>query len=162
MCAHCHVVSISVEVKSLEALGAACERLHWTMTGGHAGYRWFGEWVDDSPVPARLFATEAEYQKVLAMSRIDRQAFMTALLSRPDAFIRLLAHDYDVGIYRVGDRYELLFDEWHGHFAVEERHQLAQAYAVEHSLATARSRGEFATVNAVEDGAVELRIQISE
>ncbi len=162
MCAHCHVVSIGVEVKSLEALAAACERPHWTFTHGHAGYRWFGEWVDDSAVPARLFATEAEYQRVLAMSRIDRQAFMTALLARPDAFIRLPAHDYDVGVYRVGDRYELLFDEWHGHFATQERHLLAQAYAVEQSLATARSRGEFASVHAVEDGANELRIQISE
>jgi hypothetical protein len=162
MCAHCHVVSIGVEVKSLEALVAACERLHWTKTDGHAGYRWFGEWVDDSPVPARLLATDAEYKRVLAMSRIDRQAFMTALLGQPDAYVRLPAHDYDVGVYRVGDRYELLFDEWHGHFAIEERHQLAQAYAVEQSLATARSRGELATIHAVENGTIELRIQISE
>src|SRR5262245_38791463 len=109
MCAHCHVVAIGVEVKSLEALAAACERLHWTMTPGDTAYRWFGEWVDDSPVPARLFATEAEYQRVLSMSRIDRQTLMTALLSRPDAFVRLPAHDYDVGVYHVGERYELLF-----------------------------------------------------
>jgi hypothetical protein len=50
------VVSIGVEVKNLKALIAACSCLDWNVTIGHEHFRWFGSWVDDSPVPRQLFA----------------------------------------------------------------------------------------------------------
>jgi hypothetical protein len=45
-------------------------------------------------------------------------------------------------VYSVGDHFELLLDEWHGHFHASERERLAQAYAVDQTIATARNRGE--------------------
>jgi hypothetical protein len=62
MCLHCHVVSIGVEVKNLKALVAACKRLGWNLTIGHEHFRWFGSWVDHSPVPRQLFTTDVEHQ----------------------------------------------------------------------------------------------------
>lgn len=162
MCLHCHVVSIGVEIKNLDALASACERLGWTFTHGEAGYRWFGRWVDDSPVPQRLFANEHAYLGVVHMTLAERQDHMTKLLAHPHAYLQVPGHDYHVGVYAVGDHYELLFDEWHGSFAQSERHAIAQTYAVEQCLSTARARGDFVTVHATEDAAVEVRIQIQE
>jgi hypothetical protein len=92
MCLHCHVVSIGVAVKNLKALIAACNRLGWNLTIGHEHFHWFGSWMDDSPVPRRLFATDAGYQACLTLSVNERQHLMTAKLAAPTAHIQLPGH----------------------------------------------------------------------
>jgi hypothetical protein len=94
--------SIGGEAKNLKALIAACNRLGWKLTIGHEHFRWFGSWMDDSPVPRQLFATDAEYQACLALGVTERQNLMTAKLAAPTAHIQLPGHDYHVGVYGVG------------------------------------------------------------
>ena len=67
MCLNCHVVTLGIEIKDLEALQEACQRLGWTFHEHQPHFRWVGRWYDDTPVPRHLFADEAEYQRVLAL-----------------------------------------------------------------------------------------------
>jgi hypothetical protein len=60
MCAECHVVTLDLEIKDLDALKAACDRLHWQFREGVSQYRWAGYWADDSPVPCHVFESDAD------------------------------------------------------------------------------------------------------
>jgi hypothetical protein len=98
MCLHCHVVSIGVEVKILKAMIAACNRLGWNLTIGHERFHWFGSWMDHSPMPRQLFATDTKYQACLALGIKQRQDLMTAKLAAPTACIQLPGHEFHAGV----------------------------------------------------------------
>jgi hypothetical protein len=162
MCKNCHVVTVAVEVRDLEALDAACKRLGWQFHRGRRTHRWYGRWVDDSPLPRSMFATEDEYLNVCAMDKEARKHFMTALLAAPNHVLTVPGHDYEVGVHNVGDTYQLAFDEWHGGFTEKETHALAQAYAVELTKLQALHQGLPCTEHAQQDGSIELRVHLGE
>ena len=164
MCLNCHVVTVNVEIKSLEALVAACHRLGWEFHHGRTDHCWYGRWVDDSPVPRNLFATEDEYQSVVRLSKPARQTFMKALLDKCDHVIRVPNCTYEIGVFRVGDHYSLSYD-WEGDLnEVLGRpggivvNPLPQAYAVELEKLTAANMGFACMEQVQEDGAIKLTI----
>ena len=46
-----HVVSISLEIKDLDALARACESLGLKLNLGQESYRWYGTHIGDYPIP---------------------------------------------------------------------------------------------------------------
>lgn len=160
MCLGCHVVTVDVEIKSLPALRAACERLGWKMKEGR--HEWFGAWVDDSPVPRQLFASEEEYQKVLAMPREYRKEFMTDLINRSIAAIKVPGNFYEIGVHQVGDHCALSLDWYGGRQLQTDAQKIIQPYAIEAALEVARSQCATITETQQEDGSVQLRISVRE
>jgi hypothetical protein len=56
-----HVAKISVEVRDLEALAMACSRLGLEFRRDQKSYRWYGQYVGDTPMPPGM--TEADLGK---------------------------------------------------------------------------------------------------
>lgn len=157
-----HVVSIAIEFQDLDAIKAACRRLGWTFREGQGTYRWFGHWVDDSPVPRHLFAEEAEYNRVVAMSRDARRLYMDQLLGHCEHAISVPGCDYEIGIQNVGGKWVPVWDWFHAgglHTVMGTNGgPLAQAYAVEKSKLEACRRGYPCTETATEDRTIFLDI----
>src|SRR4051794_36582951 len=101
MCLNCHVITLAVEIRSLAALRAACERLGWQFKEDCPTWRWAGYWADDSPVPRNLFADQAEYDRVLAMSRDERTATMEELLGTCAHAIHVPGFEYELAVFPV-------------------------------------------------------------
>ena len=110
MCQNCHVVTIDLKIYHLDLLEKACRELGWEFHRGRTDHSWYGQWVDDSPVPARLFADPAEYRRILALTRGERCRLMTEKLNRCDHVIHIPGCEYEIGVFRVGDHYELSYD----------------------------------------------------
>src|SRR5262249_10156569 len=136
MCLNCHVVSVDVQVKDLEAFARACAKLGWTIH--NRSHRWYGRWMDDSPVPRGVFDTEAMYTQVCEMAKPERQKFMTALLGSSVGAVSVRGHDYEIGLLAYGDHYRLCWDAWHGELDLTP---LLQQYAVETTRGEARRHG---------------------
>jgi hypothetical protein len=150
-------------MKSLDAIKAACKRLGWEFREGQTKYRWWGHWVDDSPVPRHLFKTEGEYQKVLAMTKEERQAFMTKMLGHCDHAIHIPKVRYEVGIVNVNGNWTPVWDWVDGSInraMGQSGGTLAQAYGVEASIMEAQANAYTWTEEVLEDGAVKLCVQI--
>lgn len=106
-----HVVTMELEVKNLEALKRCCQNVPGaTFHEGRTDYRWVGTWVDDSPVPRNLFATEEGYRRMVNLPREQRKKEMKDLLNKCDHVISLDGYMGEVGVFKVGDRYELTWD----------------------------------------------------
>lgn len=163
MCLNCHVVTLDIELKDLDAMEAACTRIGATLKKNCHKHHWYGRWVDDSPVPRNLLETEEDYQKMLALPRHQRQQEMLNILRHPEHVITIPGHTYEVGIYKVGNRLEMAFDEFHGKWGNTSGGELAQAYAIEASKNQARRQGlnDF-TETVQQDGAIQLAITIPE
>lgn len=166
-----HVTTIDCEFKDLEVLKKACARLGWEFREGQTQHQWVGTWVDDSPVPRNLFATEEEYQRVVAMPREQRCAYMKGLLDHCQHVIHLPGYEFEIGVFRVGDRWELAFD-WVGDVAkvlgasteaaaawAKQGYQAAvnplpQAYMLEATRQLAAQEGYCYTESVAQDGKV--------
>lgn len=148
-----HVVSIAVEIKDLDALAQACQRLGWQLH--QRPHKWFGQWVDDSPVPRHLFADEAEYERVRALPRSDRQAFMTQLLNGAVAAIAVPERDYEAGLIRQNGCFTLAWDAWHGELNLNP---LVQLYGVEKAKLEAKKSGFLCEEQQLQDGTIKLRL----
>ena len=46
-----HISTIELEIKSLDALIQACQRLGFQFMKDQTTYQWYGRWVGDSPLP---------------------------------------------------------------------------------------------------------------
>lgn len=116
MCLNCHVVQVDIEIKSLEALDEACHRLGLIFKRGQTTYKWFGQYLGDSPLPQGLTPED---------------------LGKCDHAISLPNNDraYEVGVRRNAEgTYSLLWDFWAGGYGLQEVvghncHRLQQAYA---------------------------------
>lgn len=126
-----HVVVVEIEIKSLEALKRACERLGWEFKEGCTKHRWYNRWMDDSPVPQNLFAAEEEYQRMVGLPREQRCQEMKALLDNCDHAIHVPGYAYEIGVFKVGDRYQLSLDRWGDIRALRDDNPLPQAYGAE-------------------------------
>jgi hypothetical protein len=158
MCKGCHVVTVALRVRDLEVLEAACKRLNWQFHLGNKGFRWYGSWQDDSPVPEDIF-NRLEYEHVQRMTREERCAYMTQFVSRPQAKIGVPGMDYNVGVYRVEGEYRLFYDNWKGDF---DRGPLLQAFAIEQAKATARQQGQTFYERELADGTIQLHVHCQE
>lgn len=159
-----HVSSVTTYIKDIDAAKAACKRKGWIFHEGRTRARWFDRWVDDSPVPRHLFS-EKEYQKIIAMSRPQRQEYMTAFLNKCDHVIEVPGASYDVALRKMDDgSYSVGFD-WFGqqHLLKElggtGADELMQAYAAEKVILEAHNLGHaIESEEVLENGDIRLTL----
>ena len=143
-----HVAAVDLEVKDLEALDAACERLGTVELARDVHqYKWWGTHVGDYPIPA---------------------GFTKAELGRCDHVIRLKGNRsaYEVGVVQKDGRYQLLWDFYGQHGAALQKAigkdgaLLKCAYGTEAAKRAARRQG-FRVVReqVLANGKVKLTVQ---
>lgn len=163
MCLNCHVVTVDIEMTDLNAIKAACQRLGWKFCEGQQEYRWWGHWVDDSPVPRHLFTDEAEYKRVVNMPKHERKEHMNGLLGKCAHAIKVPGCSYEIGILDQGNKLVPIWD-WVAHdlhTAIGQKGgTLVQAYAVEKAKLEAMANCHSFTETVDEKGTVTLRVNI--
>jgi hypothetical protein len=142
--AGCHISSIKLEVKSLEALQAACRRLGLTFVEGQTHYKWFGKYMGDTPVPTGFNKEDLGH--------------CTHAIQVPHA-------KYEIGVQRWNDgTYKLLWDSWSDGGLVKalgkDCNLLRQAYGVEAAIEAAQRQGYSTYEEPLEDGGVKLHVQV--
>lgn len=159
-----HVASVEVTITDLNALKEACKALGWKFLEGQKTYRWYGTWVDDSPVPDHLFSP-AETARIRAMSREDRRKFMTDYLGKCDHAISVPGAGYQIGLRSRGDgTFSVAFD-WYQQRTLldalggQKAPKLVQAYSSEKVKMDARRYGHIIEAeDRLADGTIRLRI----
>ena len=139
----CHVASIKLEVKSLEALKAACQRLGLEFREDQKTYTWFGTSVGDSALPEGF--TQEDLGKC------------SHAIHCPDA-------KYEIGVVFRDGAYKLLWDSW-GSGGLEaalgkDCNALRQAYGIEAAKLEAARQGYSVWETQEEDGAVKLHVML--
>ncbi len=161
-----HVVDIATELRDLECIKRACQRLGWELCLGQKTYKWFGQWVDDSPVPRNIFESEAEYLKVCSMERKTRKEYMTALLGNCTHAIKVPGCNYEIGLLQKGNRFIPIWD-WYDYTLAKKMQStpnindggpLVQAYAVEKAKLEALRKGYYCSEQTLPSGQVKLTI----
>jgi hypothetical protein len=75
-------------------------------------FRWFGSWMDDSPIPDGMFSPE-ETTRLRHASREERTAVMNREMGKCDGVIRFPNASYDVGVIRKEDGTFRLRWDWY-------------------------------------------------
>jgi hypothetical protein len=123
-----HVSQIEIEIKDLEALKAACQRLGFEFRAGQTTYKWFGRFVGDYPMP---------------------QGFKVEDLGKCTHAIRVPEADYEIGVVIRDGKTTLLWDFWHAggleRVVGKNGAKLKQAYAAEATKRAARKAGYMVT-----------------
>lgn len=140
----CHVSSIKLSIKSLEALKLACARLGLEFREDQKTYAWFGHLVGDSPLP---------------------EGFMEQDLGKCTHALHVPGASYEVGVQRCSDgTYKLLWDSW-GQGGLEaalghDCNKLRQAYGIEAAILEAQRQGYSCWEEAQEGGAIKLHVML--
>ncbi len=87
-----HIARIELEIYSLEELRRACKQLGLTFCEGQQTYEWYGRWVGDAELPEGLSVDD---------------------LGKCDHAIKVPGATYEIGIKKIGSKYQLLYDYWH-------------------------------------------------
>lgn len=163
-----HVVTLKTNFKNLEALRKTCELLGLPFLDRQT-YKWYGYWVDDSPVPRNLFATQEEYDRVVAMTGSDRKTYMNGILGKCDYCIQIPGATYEVGVKLVGDSYQLIWDwsmdsvlyEFMGDGTADggKVNPIPQRYALEAAKIEAKKQGHMWKEEQLQDGSIKLHIK---
>lgn len=119
-----HISRIELEIRDLEDLKRACDRLGLQLIEGQTTYKWYGTWVGDSPLPEGL--TPNDLGKCHHAIKV------------PDA-------RYEIGIVQKDRKYILVWDYWYRGGLEEKLGKnaglLKQAYAVERVRREATLKG---------------------
>jgi len=119
-----HIARIELEIKSLEDLKSACNRLGLKFCENEKSYKWFGRWVGDAPLPEGVNEND---------------------LGKCDHMIHVPGAQYQIGIVKQDNKYRLLWDSWQsgGLEKVLGKNAgfLKQAYAVETIKRESRIKG---------------------
>ena len=140
-----HVCEIQVEIKDLDALAAAAEKLGLELRRGQRTYRWWGKSVGDYPLPAGFTADE-----------LGKCEHALSVRNNPNA--------YEVGVVKRKDGkpgYVLLWDFYAGGQGLEDAvgkdaSKLRQRYAAEVAIKNARRQGFRVTEQVGQDGKIKL------
>ncbi|MBF0397346.1 MAG: DUF1257 domain-containing protein [Desulfobacterales bacterium] len=87
-----HISKIEVQIKSLEDLKEACQQLGFQFMENQQNFKWYGEWIGDSPLP--------EGMKVEDIGKCDHA-------------IRIKGCDYEIGVIKRDNHYQLFWDNWY-------------------------------------------------
>jgi hypothetical protein len=132
-----------LQVKSLEALKAACARLGLEFREGQQTYAWFGTFVGDAVLPEGFTKED--------LGRCSHA------ISVPDAA-------YEIGVVYRDGAYRLLWDSWRSGGLEQalgpDCNRLRQAYGVAAAVLEAQRQGLSCWEEVQEDGAVKLHIQV--
>ena len=66
-----HIAKIDIEIKDLVALNEACKNLGLTFKQGQRQYKWFGEFVGDSPMPEGMTKEDDSFSARLKEPPVD-------------------------------------------------------------------------------------------
>ncbi len=160
-----HVVSIKIQLKDLEALKLAAQRLGGKLHENRGDFKWYGQWVDDSPIPRHLF-TDEEYEALMKLEGGyggPRSTYMREFLNRCCQHkISLPGCEYEVGLMKKGEEFIAVWDWFSsdnlGRVLGADGGVLAQAYAVEKAKLEAKKKGLPCEEKTLEDGTVKLLI----
>jgi hypothetical protein len=141
-----HLVTIDLEIKSLDRLKAAAEQLGLEFAANQKTYRWFGRTVGDYPLP-----------KGFAAADLGKCEHALRVKGKPGA--------YEIGVTSRRDGrpgFTLLWDFWQGGYGLqdcvgENANKLKQAYATEHAKRYWARKGYRVTSTKKEDGTVVLK-----
>lgn len=140
-----HLSKIKVEVKSLSALEAACKRLGFQFMNSQKTYKWYGQYMGDYPLPEGIKAMD---------------------LGKCTHAIKVPGAEYEVGIVKHGDQYTLLYDFWSYGGLLDKlgpnAEKLVQAYAVDAAKEEAQRQGYSTWEEELQDGSVQLHVQVEE
>ena len=140
----CHISTLKLEVKSLEALQAACARLGLTFMEGQRHYKWYGRYTGDSQLPAGFGPDD---------------------LGKCTHAIKVPGAKYEIGVQRWSDgTFKLLWDSWSSGGLVaalcKDAERLRHAYGVEAAKLEAQRQGYSVWEEAMEDGATKLHVML--
>lgn len=140
-----HVATVEIEIKNLDDLAKACERIGCELVRGKTSYKWFGEHVGDYPVP---------------------EGFSVADLGKCEHAIRVRGNHqaYEIGVVRRRDGqpgWVLHWDFFEGGYGLENVvgqgcNKLKQSYAVVSAMRTARGQGFAVEEQRQADGRIKL------
>jgi hypothetical protein len=137
-----HIAERQAELKSLDAIERAANRLGGVLVRDQKTYRWFGKWVGDTPMPA-------------GMSKAD--------LGRCTHAIRFPGKaSYEVGLREQADgSFSLAWDWWHSGGLLPimgdtSAGKFVQAYGIEAAKREAVRRGYSAREVALDNGDIQL------
>ena len=139
-----HVATISVEIKDLDALDAACKRIGCTLVRGQRTYAWYGHHVGDYPLP---------------------EGFAASDLGKCEHAIKVPGVNYEVGVVPRRDGrqgHTLIWDFWGGQLTRwlgPNAQRLVQAYGIEAAKKAARLQGYAVTETTKPNGAVVLQLR---
>ena len=139
----CHVASIKLEVKNLDALKAACQRLGLEFREGQTTYAWFGYFAGDAPLP---------------------EGFTAQDLGKCTHAIQVPGASYEIGVAFKNGVWRLLWDSWRSGGLEQalgpDCNKLRQAYGVEAAKLEAQRQGYSVWETQEEDGAVKLHVML--
>lgn len=112
-----HIADVQMQIKDLDALRSAVEALGGKLVLGQKTHRWFGKFLND-------WNSERA-----AVNRRDSNTFGTC-----EHAITFKGIDYEIGVVKDGESYELIYDTYGG--ALEQKlgvglPKLKQGYGVE-------------------------------
>ena len=119
-----HVSKIKLTINSLDALKSACQRLQLQFMENQQTYKWYGRYVGDAPLPEGVQIED---------------------LGKCHHAIKVPGAQYEIGVVKKKDSYELLWDSWHSG-GLEAKigpnaGLLKQAYAIERIKIESRLKG---------------------
>lgn len=130
-----HIAKIELEINDLEALKSACKALGFYFMENQNTYKWYGKWVEDTPLPEGV--------------QIEDLGKCTHAIDVPAAV-------FEIGVVQNGSKYHLLWDYWIG--GGLEKHigknacKLKQAYTIERIRKSARAKGYLIHENRINNG----------
>lgn len=123
-----HVSQIEIEIKDLEALKAACQRLGYEWLEGKTTYKWWGHWVGDYPMP---------------------QGFKVEDLGKCTHAIRVPGANFEIGVVIRNGKTTLMWDFYQSggleRVVGKNGAKLKQAYAAEATKRAAKKAGYLVT-----------------
>ena len=142
-----HVATVDVEVKDLESLDLACQRLGLELVRHQLSYKWFGKHIGDYPLPEGF-----------AVHELGRCDHAIRIPGKPDA--------YEIGVVRRRDGrpgFMLLWDFFAGGYGLEkivghECQALRQHYAAAVATREARRKGFIVQETKLGNGQIQLRM----
>ena len=138
----CHVASIKLQVKSMDALKLACQRLGLEFCEGQTTYAWFGRSVGDYQLP---------------------EGFTEEDLGQSAHAIKVPGASYEIGLVFRDGAWRLMWDSWQtGGLEAAlgvDCNKLRQAYGLAAAVLEAQRQGLTCWEEQLTDGAIKLHIQ---
>jgi len=135
-----HISKIELEIKSLDALIEACNRLGFQFVKNQQTYQWYGRYMRDTVLPEGIKEED---------------------LGKCDHAIKVPGCSYEIGVIRKGNFYQLLWDSWESRLKLsigENAQILKQAYTVETVKQEAKLKG-YRIIEKKTDKSIRLVLQ---
>ena len=135
-----HISKIELEIKSLDALIQACNRLGFQFVKNQQNFTWYGRWVGNTPLPEGINVED---------------------FGKCDHAIKVPGCSYEIGVVKRNNSYQLLWDSWESKLKLsigENANILKQAYTVETVKQEAKLKG-YRVIEKKTDKTIRLVLQ---